>query len=320
MASETPPLVVSETSALAANDEHMFVATVSPAMRTVERTVHDIASTDMPVLIIGESGTGKGALAYRIHHLSHRRNDSFLRINCSALEPAAFANGMQKPGNGSNGHSGIGPGTIFFDEIGELDPACQLKMLDMLSDETIPALSPRVIACTRHDLQTAVRARRFREDLYYRICGVCLRLPPLRQRKDDIAALVDFFMSKYAIAFGRPKPEVSELGMRRLMNHGWPGNIRELEHSIQKLVVLGDEEVAFSELKAARKEPRPVSGEYVSLKQAAREASRLAERELILKALTRTRWNRKQAAQQLQISYKALLYKLKQAGLDSLGE
>ena len=323
MASETPPLVVSEPNGIATTDEHAFVASASPAMRTLERTVQDIACTDMPVLIIGESGTGKGALAYRIHQLSHRRQDSFVRVNCSALEPAGFANGMHKSGNGangSNGDSGLASGTLFFDEIGELDAACQLKLLDTLSDEAIPTVSPRVIACTRHDLQNSVRTRRFREDLYYRICGVCLRLPALRQRKEDIATLVDFFMSKYATVFGRPKPEITAFGLRRLIHHAWPGNIRELEHAIQKLVVLGDEEVAFADLKQPRKEPRAVPAEYVSLKQASREASRQAERELILKALTRTRWNRKQAAQQLQISYKALLYKLKQTGLDSLGE
>jgi two-component system, NtrC family, response regulator AtoC len=162
-----------------------------------------------------------------------------------------------------------------------------------------------------------MRAGRFRSELYYRINGVCLRLPPLRERKEDIPLLADFFLSKHAARLGRTRPAVSARTVEVFLNHSWPGNIRELENVVKKIVALGDEHLAVAELTAgtsgARK-PEAVAVRSHSLKVAARAASREAERELILEALTRTRWNRKRAAQELQISYKSLLCKLKQIG------
>ena len=179
-----------------------------------------------------------------------------------------------------------------------------------------------------------MRAGRFREELYYRINGVHLRLPPLRDRKEDISALLEFFFKKYASLFERPEPRVSDSTMNLVLGHSWPGNIRELENVARKIVALGNEELAIHDLAAvgaakgtepngdgakhsengnsAPSAPRP-------LKEAAREASRQAERVLILNQLERTRWNRKKTARDLQISYKALLYKLKQLGLDGPG-
>jgi DNA-binding NtrC family response regulator len=159
--------------------------------------------------------------------------------------------------------------------------------------------------------------------LYYRINGVCLRLPPLRHRREDVPVLVDYFLSKHAAAFGRPKPVISPAGFSALTDYHWPGNVRELENVVRKLVALGDERAALEDLRLAAQHnggnggaAAASNGDSLSLKDAARAASRQAERELILKVLGRTRWNRKRAAQELQISYKALLYKLKQIGLD----
>ena len=159
-----------------------------------------------------------------------------------------------------------------------------------------------------------MRAGRFREELYFRLNGVCLRLPPLRHRREDIPLLAEFFLARYAALFGRPQPVLSAQELRVLQEYDWPGNIRELENAMKKAVVLGGEVFQIVEA-AAAPEPAPAAETpTLSLKDAARAASRRAERDLILKALARTRWNRKRAAMELRISYKALLYKLKQIG------
>ena len=300
------------------NGDHVFVPSVNPAMRALERTMADIAATDMPVLVLGESGTGKGAIAYRIHQLSRRRHQPFVKLNCAALA-GDFLNGSFSNGGSQNVHHA----TLFFDEIGELDAALQTKLVYALPDgdpeETEGSLGARIISASRCNLEKEMRGGRFREDLYFRLSGICLRLPLLRQRKDDIPLLAEHFLTKYAALFGRRKPELGTRTLQLLLEHSWPGNIRELEHAMQKVVALGDEQVALSDLRGPRTQEPPAAGEAegLSLKQAARAASRQAERELILKVLSRTRWNRKRAAQELQISYKALLYKLKQIGVDS---
>ena len=165
-----------------------------------------------------------------------------------------------------------------------------------------------------------VRAGNLREDLYYRISGVCLRLPPLRQRREDIAALTEHFLRKYAREFQRPVPALSEETHRLFQEYSWPGNVGELENAAKAIVALGDETIAMGGLRAMLMKPDLGSnGSRVSLKQASRAASREVEKEIILRTLTRTRWNRRRAAQDLQISYKALLYKLKQIGYGEYG-
>jgi two-component system response regulator AtoC len=297
------------------NGASWFVPSVSTAMRQIERTVSDIAPTDLPVLISGESGTGKGALAEHIHQLSKRDEGSFVKINCAALTPKSFQERWADswstwPANG----------TLLLDEIAELEISCQRSLLKAIPDAETGGQKAkvRVIAATGCNLQKELRSGRFREDLYYRISGICLRLPSLRQRKEDIPILTDCFLSKYAAQFGKQKPQLSSCAMATFLEYGWPGNIRQLEYTVQRIVALGDEALALEGLSVARP-PAPDHGiqDGVSLKQAARAASRQAERELILKVLARTRWNRKLAAHQLQISYKALLYKLKQMGADS---
>lgn len=316
-----------ETSApvgTAHNGHHVYIAAVSPAMRAVERVIADIAPTDIPVLLVGESGTGKEVIAAHIHRLSPRREQPFTKITCAALTPDFF-NGRQR----SAGHDGRESlpfwGTVLFDEIIELDPSSQSKLLHALPDgDAVPARGSsapqgsRVICTTSRNLEEEMRLGHFREELYYRINGVTLRLPPLRHRREDIPQLVDFFLTKHSALFGRPQPQLSAHAVALLCEYNWPGNVRELENVIKKAVALGDERAAIADLRIAPAEHAPAAAhsEAVSLKEAARAASRQAERELILRVLGRTRWNRKRAAQELRISYKALLYKLKQIGLD----
>jgi len=251
-------------------EEWGFVGGMCAAMQTLENVVAEIAPTNIPVLLVGESGTGKEMFARRIHHLSANADEPLMKIACASMNLPNFAGelGLNKAEISGEGFKTL-TGTVFFDEISELDAPCQRSLLYALPDgEAKPrrgSLGARVISTTNRNLDDEMRAGRFRSELYYRINGVCLRLPPLRDRKEDIPLLVESFLTKYAAEFGRPRPSLS---------------------------------------------PRSYS-----LKAAARAASREAEREMILEALARTRWNRKRAAQELQISYKSLLYKLKQIGL-----
>jgi len=304
-------------------DRRGFVAGMSAAMRTLEGVLAEIATTNIPVLLIGESGTGKEMFAYRVHQLSQRNTEPITRIACASMNSATFSTGL---GLNSKGHGELpkeDAGTVFFDEISELDAACQRTLLyalpDGIEEHRQGLLTARVISATSRSLDEEMRAGRFRSELYYRRNGVCLRLPPLRERKDDIPLLVEGMLTKHAAQLGRPRPVLSPRTLRIFLEYSWPGNIRELENVVKKVVALGDEQLATVELGAvprdttAAAETPEVRG--FSLKAAARAASREAEREMILKALARTRWNRKRAAEELQISYKSLLYKLKQIGV-----
>jgi two-component system response regulator AtoC len=321
-----------ELSASSAAESSAFVHGISPAMLTLEGIVSEIASTNIPILLVGEIGTGKQMFARRIHQLSPRSQEALVAIACASMNTEMLGQELglrnretrsaettvaELHGDGAERSAG----TVFFDEISELDPGCQRMLLYTLPDGDARArsgmLKARVISATSINLDDEMRAGKFRSELYYRINGVCLRLPPLRERREDILPLAEFFLKKHAEEFGRPRPSLSARTLRTFLDHTWPGNIRELENVVKNIVALGDEQLAVSEIK-----PRPVekpNGAAVprghSLKAAARAASREAERELILKALARTRWNRKRAAQELQISYKSLLYKLKQIGL-----
>jgi DNA-binding NtrC family response regulator len=317
-------MTTKESQSVLVSEDWGFVTGICPAMQTLENVVAEIAPTSIPVLFVGESGTGKAMFARRVHRLSARSAEPVVTLSCAAMNPAQLSSELrlnavrdEVPRLGS-------AGSIIFDEISELDSACQRNLLYALPDGHAESrrgtLEARVISTTSRNLDDEMRAGRFRTELYYRINGVCLRLPALRDRREDIPILVESFLSKHAAQFGRPRPSLSPRTVRMLMEHSWPGNIRELENVVKKIIALGDEQIAVSELTLAPTEPRaevPVARGY-SLKAASRAASREAEREMILKALAHTRWNRKRAAQELQISYKSLLYKLKQIGvLDS---
>ncbi len=218
----------------------------------------------------------------------------------------------------------LSQGTVFLDELADLSTHCQARLLDISptveDHEGLAGSRARLICGSARDLELEVKGGRFREDLYYRISGVCLRLPPLRQRREDISLLVGHFLRKYARDFHRPVPLLSAETLQLFQDYSWPGNLRELEDAAKALVALGNESVAMGGLRALLRRPDLAgNGGRISLRQAARAASREAEKELILKVLTRTRWNRRRAAQELQISYKALLYKLKQIGFERYG-
>jgi two-component system response regulator AtoC len=314
------------------SDAAPFVHGVSPAMRALERVVADIAPTDIPILLVGESGTGKEVVALEVHRRSRKSNETFLKCNCAGLASESLRTHL---GITKNDYEvATRSGTIFFDDVSRLDPANQTHLLQYLSDSGLAptgyCLRDRVISSTTRNLEEEMRAGRFREELYYRINGVCLRLPSLRQRQEDIPVLLDYFLKKYVPLFDRPEPHLSPGTMELLRHHSWHGNVRELENFARKLVALGDEQLALSDLgfsdapNVTQASGTPIAGHDSnmtrSLKVAAREASRKAERELILKSLERTRWNRKRTARELQISYKALLYKLKQLDLDGAAE
>jgi two-component system, NtrC family, response regulator AtoC len=321
----------------------------SHKMKLVDDMIDHVADTDITVLIRGESGTGKELVARTLWSRSDRVRRPFVKVNCAALphelleselfgyEKGAFT-GAQKRKLGkfelANG------GTIFLDEISEMHPSLQAKLLQVLQDgqfsrlggETDVAVDTRVIAASNRHLESAVREGSFREDLFYRLNVVTIQLPPLRERRDEIPLLADHFLDRYAREYGKdPKPLPVEV-RAAFAAYDWPGNIRELENLVKRIVVLGTPDAVLGELRArtglvsrpaaacaaALSElDRFLAGESqrVSLKRVAREAAQVAEARLIAKVLQRTRWNRKEAAAILQISYKALLYKMRDAGL-----
>ena len=289
-----------------------FVEGVSESMRSVEAVMLEVAKSDVPVLLLAEHGAGKKATARRIHDLSRRGEQWFRVLPCASVESGKLEDSVGRDGL-------AGEGTVFLAELAELSAKGQARLLQALTGGKTnggrAAGVARLICGSARDLEAEVKAGNFREDLYYRISGVCLRLPPLRQRREDIPVLMEHFLRKFGRDFQRTVPALSKETDRLFQEYAWPGNVRELENAAKAIVALGDETVAMGGLRAMlRRSDAGGNGERISLKQAARAASREAEKELILRALTRTRWNRRRAAQDLQISYKALLYKLKQMG------
>jgi two-component system, NtrC family, response regulator AtoC len=299
------------------------------ALRVFERAVVDLAPTNIPILLDGESGVGKETLALEIHRLSRHYDKRFLKYNCAKMTPESLPGELGiEAGDRSDGSDEDGC-TVFLDEIGNLGLSAQDRLLQILRDtevlESGSIFRARLISSTTCDLEEEMRAGRFRRELYYRISGIYLRLPSLRERKEDIPALLDFFLHRYGLLFGRDVPSIDGVVLKSALEHSWPGNVRELENFARAIVVLGEPSMALSHLGVTRSVAKGDSGfngaatsqnHGCSLKQTAREASRKAEREVILKALERTHWNRKRTALELQISYKALLYKLKQMNLD----
>jgi len=318
MGKSLPPAERGDSACASVDDAGMgFVEGASPSMRPVEAVIRDLAKGDVPVLLLAERGAGKHATAQRIHEMSHRRTQTFLCLPCSRLTPEALQsyNGTAAPLEVA--------GTVYFEEVADLSMGSQARLQKVWPQAENGAGSgdgARVICGSARDLEVEVKAGRLREDLYYRISGVCLRLPPLRQRKEDIPVLMKHFLSKYAKEFGREVPSVSAQTRRLFEDYSWPGNLDELEYAARVLVALGDEDVAMGGLRVLLQKAGPAgNGNGVSLKAASRAASHEAERDLILQALSRTNWNRRRAARELQISYKALLYKLKRIQFEGYG-
>ena len=298
-----------------------FIYGLGSTMQTLNDMASEIARTDIPVLIVGESGTGKDAYAKLIHRLSPKSESRLKKINCASFEPGElFGNYRQ---SGQPFALADSYGTFYLDNLQELEAASQRELLSRLPDgENLDANeqpSVRFISSTAGSLESEVEAGSFRRELYFRLNGVCLRLPPLRERREDIPALVDYFLNKHSTLLNKVAPPISEKAFQTLSSYHWPGNIRELENLARKLVVFGDVQVALNDLQIAvfASFAPAESSQGGSLKVAARAASKKAERELIMQALERTRWNRKRAARELQISYKSLLYKIKQIGVSN---
>ena len=285
----------------------VWLESISAGMRTVEAVIRELSQNDVPVLVVAEHGSGKAAAAARIHVLSSR-----------ASKPFQVYQGREASEEILVAHDGQG-GTVYVQEVGDLSGAAQKELarqIGLNGNIELQRRVPRFICGTSRELEPEVKAGKFREDLYYGISGVCLRLPPLRQRKEDIPVLRDWFLSAAAHDFCRTVPVLSPETQNFFLEYNWPGNIRELKDAARAIVALGDETLAMGGLRSLLRRVDRGGGEKISLKDAARAASREAEREIILQVLTRTRWNRRRAAQELQISYKALLYKLKQIGYE----
>ncbi|MBK7948599.1 MAG: sigma-54-dependent Fis family transcriptional regulator [Deltaproteobacteria bacterium] len=321
----------------------------NPRMREVREIIEQVADTDITVLIRGESGTGKEVVARALFQLGNRRNRPFVKVNCAALpselleselfgfEKGAFT-GAQKRKLGKFEYAN--QGTIFLDEISEMAPGLQAKLLQVLQDgefsrlggEADVRVDARIIAATNRNLEEAVAKGEFREDLYYRLNVVTIQIPPLRERIDAVPLLVEHFLGMYNAQYHKSVEKLSTDTMRVLMNYHWPGNVRELENMIKRMVVLGSEQTVLQEigqrgLSAAA--PRGTdddvdlaalgadiaAGRDLDLKAIAKRAAQIAEKKVIERVLAQTRWNRKEAAERLQISYKALLYKMKENGL-----
>ena len=303
------------------------------AMRDVYAQIERILHTDLPVLIQGESGTGKEVVAKFLHARSNRSEGPFVKVNCSAIPEKMLESELF--GHEAATHAGVSPirrgmvdaaagGTLFLDEIGDLDRAQQTKLLLLLQDGQFARLDGgrarparvRVICATNSDLEKAVEKRAFREDLFYRIDVINLRLAPLRDRKEDIPQLCEHFLQKLARRYDRAAPPLSADVLHALKQWCWPGNVRELENWIARVIILGDDRV-----QGARPAP-PIAPTVVALRPrnghlqtASRQASAAATRSLILKVLQANRWNRRKTAEELNLSYRSLLCKLREAGV-----
>ena len=309
----------------------------SEAMNAVRDRLTKLASANVPVLIQGESGTGKDIIARMIHAASPWRNGPWVKVNCPAIpgtlleselfgyEKGAFTGAYGvKPGRVEMAHRG----TLFLDEISELDMPLQSKLLQLLQDgqfcrigaQEDKRVEVRVVCATNRKLEQEVENGTFRSDLFYRINVVNLHLPPLRERASDIPELVAYFLEHHNRKYNcRARPLSSEM-MAVLRKYHWPGNIRELENLIKRYVILGNEEVITADLAPRSTDffsaDIPLDGQ-ISLKKLTRQAVRELERKVILKVLQNHHWNRKKTARSLSISYRALLYKIRDAGLPS---
>lgn len=271
-----------------------------PIELQVQRAIARIADSDCPVLIVGEHGVGKRSIAAQIHSQSHRSRSGFSEIQSAEADAetivAALAN----------------KGTVYLAEVGELSLSLQDFMVDTYfhSEETQQS---RLLCGTSRELIGEVKAGRMREDFYYLVSAVSLRISPLRCRKAEILSIADDLLTQYSKQFDRPKPVLQEEMIGFLMDHTWPENLSELQTAIKTFVAIGDQSVSLAALKAAASTARSNGNrKALSLKEAARAASIQIERELIAEVLVATGGNRKRAADELGISYKALLYKLKQ--------
>ena len=318
----------------------------SKRIAEVKNIIRRVADPDITILLRGESGTGKELAAQAIYRCSQRRTRPFVKVLCAAIpeglleselfghEKGAFTGAHRnKPGKFEFANGG----TIFLDEIGDIPQSLQAKLLQVLQDGEFSKVGGRevhvdvrVIAATNKNLERAVVAGAFREDLFYRLNVVSITMPSLRERKDDIPALAEFFLHKYCHLYNKDYCPLSQETMDRFMAYKWQGNVRELENAVKRIIVLGSEKVELSghsdgcatevnmaETLHADRDKESVDAAFkpCSLKDIAQGAVRKAEEEAIRKALVACKWNRKKVAENLSISYKTLFYKMKQYNL-----
>jgi len=342
----------------------------SAAMDAVWRMVDRVASTDVPVLVRGESGVGKDVVARTVHARSPRKNKPFLKINCAALpanllESELFGHQRGSFTGAANDTKGkfelASEGTLFLDEIGEMPPEMQAKLLQVLQDGEYfrvggtksVKVNTRVVVATNRDLEVEIARGGFRADLYYRLNVVSVRVPALRERPEDIPPLASFFMQKYARRYDSGLDVVPDDILDLFIKYQWPGNVRELENLVRRMVVLNDPRCIIGEITVESPTAPIVEGgavlvevapslpavaaatptltavealellgvlkqgdmDHLGLKEVARRAQVAAEREAIAHTLRKCAWNKRKAATRLQISYKALLYKIKDCGI-----
>ncbi len=304
-------------------------------MQTVKQKIDKVALSGVPILIQGDNGTGKGLMATFIHQLSPKLDAAFVKVNCAAIPGALLESelfGYEK-GAFTGAHSAkpgrvelANDGTLFLDGIDEIDMSLQAKLLQLLQDGQFCRIGGqedrhvqlRVICATNRRLELEIANGRFRQDLFYRINVVSIDLPPLRSRAEDIPELVAYFLQIHRARHNMQARPLSPAALHLLGKHSWPGNIRELENLIERYVILGSEDAISSELlnwEHTHAAPEiPIEGQ-IHLKKVTRQAVHDLERKIILSVLEANRWNRKRTASALKISYRALLYKIRRAGL-----
>jgi two-component system, NtrC family, response regulator AtoC len=310
---------------------------VSPCMSEVRILAQRICRTNIPVLLTGDGGTGKEALARWIHGNSEFSTGEFVKVSCAAIpgtlleselfgyEKGAFTGAnASKPGRVELAHHG----TLFLDEIADLDLNLQSKLLHFLQDSTFSRIGDhlerkidtRLLCATNKDLEEEVAAGRFRQDLFYRIHVFRLKLPALNDRREDIPTLAEFFRQNFQVQFGMEREAFPDEMLAYLQNLPWPGNIRELSNVVARYVLIGPEAMIAAENKPRKNRTMPGDngdGTRITLKRMAKDAIKEMERNVILQTLRANQWNRRKTAQELKISYRALIYKIRDAGLIS---
>jgi DNA-binding NtrC family response regulator len=316
--------------------QHEVLIGDTESMHNVKNVVEQISPSDLTVLIRGESGTGKEIIARMIHNLSPRKNDPFVKVNCAAIprelleaelfgyERGAFTGANKtKPGRFEIANKG----TMFLDEIGDMPIELQTKLLQVLEQQEFVRVGGihnihvdvRIVCATNKNLEEAMENNQMRNDLYYRLNEITVNLPPLRERKDDIVLLVEHFLQKYSLLYDKEYKGVRSETLKQLTSYHWPGNVRQLENLIKQIVVRGDENIIYESLKGPIPSPSrkdatlPINyedGDYNMKEKVSRVVGEV-EKNLISRVLVKTNWNRRKAAKLLDISYRSLLYKIK---------
>ncbi|HYA91295.1 MAG TPA: sigma 54-interacting transcriptional regulator [Thermodesulfobacteriota bacterium] len=320
----------------------------SSKMNRIKATIEEVAKTDITVLIKGESGTGKELLAQAIHLDSDRKDKPFIKVNCATIpkglleselfgfEKGAFTGAhLEKPGKFELANHG----TILLNDIGEIDISIQAKLLQVLQDGMFSRLggngdvmvNTRVIATTKDHLEKTMMEGRFRGDLFFRVNVISITVPPLRDRKEQILPLSQYYFDFYKKKYGRETLPFSSLMLNAFKEYAWPGNIRELENMVKRIVLFGEESTVLQAISGKRSDggssfpsnensfsSPSAENKSLNLKEVGKKAAEVAEKEIIQNTLQETHWNRKRAAKLLRVSYKALLYKIQKYHLDDI--